>query len=499
MPRLDRRRFLEQSMLATAAAVAGSSARPLVAQEKQSTSPNEKLSVAVIGVRGRGWGHAQAFIDRDDCEVTYVCDADRAVGPGIANRVAERVAKRLAERTGKRVADLQVRPPKCVVDMREIFDDKSVDVVSIATPNHWHSLAAIWAMQAGKDVYVEKPVSHNISEGRRMVQVMHRHKRICQGGTQYRSGGSNRAAAQYIKEGKLGRIKLARCFTYRPRKPIGPPGEYEVPESVDYNLWAGPAPMQVPLRRPTFHYDWHWIWDYGGGELGNNSVHRVDTMRLLLDLKGLGRGVMCYGGRQFDDAGETPNTQVVIHDFGQTTVVQEVRNLKSGSPPRGAGILIEGTEGYLVCSLRTNLVFDPNGKQVEKIEGQGEDHFANFIKAVRSRKVEDLNAPIVEGHLSTALTHLGNISYRLGRPASPAEIARQAESHQGNYDAAEGLAQIRKHLAENDVDIEKKPLTLGPWLAIDSQSEAFIGNPAADALLTRDYREPFVVPKADEI
>ncbi len=483
MRRVDRRRFLEQSMLAAVAAMTAGPARPLGAQEKQSTSPNEKLSVAVVGVRDRGWGHAQAFIDRDDCEVTYVCDADRAVGPDIAERIGDR----------------QGRQPKCVVDMREIFEDKSVDIVSIATPNHWHSLAAIWAMQAGKDVYVEKPVSHNISEGRRMVQVMEHHKRICQGGTQYRSGGSNRAAAQYIKQGKLGRIKLARCFTYRPRNPIGPPGEYQVPESIDYNLWAGPAPMQVPLRRPKFHYDWHWIWDYGNGELGNNSVHRVDTMRLLLDLKGLGRGVMCYGGRHYDDAGETPNTQVVIHDFGQTTVVQEVRNLKTGSPPRGAGILIEGTEGYLVCSLSTNVFFDLDGKQVEKIEGPGEDHFANFVKAVRSRKVDDLNAPIVEGHLSTALTHLGNISYLLGQPASSAEIARQAEPHQGNYDAAEGFTQIREHLAANDVDIKKKPLTLGPWLAIDSESETFIGNPAADVLLTRDYREPFVVPQADEI
>ena len=483
MRRVDRRRFLEETMLATAAVIGAGPAGQLVAQEKQSTSPNEKLSVAVVGVRGRGSAHANAFVDRADCEVTYICDADEAVAPGVAKRIGEK----------------QGREPKWVTDMRKIFDDASVDVVSIATPNHWHALAAIWAMQAGKDVYVEKPVSHNVSEGRRMAQVMEKHKRICQGGTQYRSGGSNRAAARYLAEGKLGRIKLARCFTYRPREPIGPPGEYEVPESVDYNLWAGPAPMQIPLRRQNFHYDWHWIWDYGNGEIGNNSVHRVDTMRLLLGLKGLGRGVMSYGGRQHDDAGETPNTQVVIHDFGELTVVQEVRNLKSGSPPRGAGILIEGTEGFLVSSLRSNLVFDPEGKQVEKIEGEGEDHFANFIKAVRSRKVEDLNAPIVEGHLSTALTHLGNLSLRLGKPASPAEIARQAESHQGNYDAAEGFDAIRSHLAENEVDVEKQKLTLGPWLAVDSQSETFVGNPAADALLTRDYREPFVVPKADAI
>ena len=478
MGRIHRRRFLEQSMLA-AATVAAGPAQGLVAQEKQSTSPNERLSVGVVGVRDRGSAHAKAFDSRADCRVTYICDADRDAGPRIAARFESK--------------------PKVVTDMRRIFEDSSVDIVSIATPNHWHALAAIWAMQAGKDVYVEKPVSHNVSEGRRMQQAMERHKCICQGGTQYRSGGANRAAAEYIKAGKLGQIKLAQCFTYRPRQPIGPPGEYPVPESIDYNLWAGPAPIQIPLRRKNFHYDWHWIWDYGNGELGNNSVHRVDTMRLILDLKGLGRGVISYGGRQYDDAGQTPNTQVVIHDFGELTVVQEVRNLKTGSPPRGAGILIEGTEGYLVSSLRTNLVFDLEGNQVEKIEGQGEDHFANFIKAVRSRKVEDLNAPIVEGHLSTALTHLGNISLLLGKSAPPAEITRQLESLDTSYDAVNAFGRIREHLAENEVDVEKRQLSLGPWLKIDSDSETFIDNPSADALLTRQYREPFVVPKAEEV
>jgi len=483
MRRVDRRRFLEQSMLVTAAAMGAAPAARLVAQEKQSTSPNEKLSVAVIGVRGRGGAHAKAFAARADCEVTYVCDADEAVAPAVA----------------KRLTDKEGRGPKWVTDMREIFDDASVDVVSIATPNHWHALAAIWAMQAGKDVYVEKPVSHNVSEGRRMVQVMEKYQRICQGGTQYRSAGTNRAAARYIAAGKLGRIKLARCFTYRPRQPIGPPGEYDVPKSVDYNLWAGPAPMQIPLRRQNFHYDWHWIWDYGNGEIGNNSVHRVDTMRLVLGLEGLGRGVICYGGRQFDDAGETPNTQVVIHDFGDLTIVQEVRNLTSATPPRGAGILIEGTEGYLVSTLRANVVFDPDGKEIEKIEGEGEDHFANFVKAVRSRKVDDLNAPIVEGHLSTALTHLGNLSLRLGKPASPADIARQIESHQGNYDALEAFERTREHLGGNGVNIGSNKLTLGPWLAVDSETETFVDNAAANALLTRDYREPFVVPKPEHI
>jgi len=477
MRRVNRRRFLEQTMLTAAAAALP--ARQLLAQEKQSTSPNQRLSVAVVGVRGRGSGHARAFAARSDCQITYICDADRNVGPRVAAGFASK--------------------PKCVADMRRIFDDKSVDVVSIATPNHWHALAAIWAMQAGKDVYVEKPVCHNVSEGRRMVHVMQKYGRICQGGTQYRSVGSNRAAARYIKQGKLGKIKFAGCYTYRPRNPIGPLGDYPVLDGIDYNLWAGPAPMQVPLTRPNFHYDWHWIWDYGNGELGNNSVHRVDAMRLLLDLKGLGRGVISYGGRQYDDAGETPNTQVTIHDFGELTVVQEVRNLKTGSPPRGTGILIEGTESFLTCSLSSNVVYDPDGKLIEKIEGPDEDHFANFIKAVHSRKVEDLNAPILEGHLSTGVVHVGNVSQQLGRPASPGEITKQLESLQGNYDAVEGFQAIQEHLAENGYDIAKKPLVLGPRLKIDPAGETFVDNPAANAMLTRPYREPFVVPKPEEI
>jgi predicted dehydrogenase len=470
-------------MLAGAAMAAGPVGRT-VADDGESTSPNERLSVASIGVRGRGGEHARTFAARKDCAITYICDADRAIGP--------------------RVAAAFDSKPRFVEDMRRIFDDKSVDVVTIATPNHWHALAAIWAMQAGKDVYVEKPVSHNVSEGRRMVQVMQKYGRICQGGTQYRSHGANRAAARYIKEGKLGQVDLAKCFTYRPRNHMGPLGKYEVPESVNYNLWAGPAPMEIPLTRPHFHYDWHWIWNYGNGELGNNSVHRVDTMRLILDLKGLGRGVISYGARQFDDAGQTPNTQVTFHDFGPITVVQEVRNLKTGAPPRGAGILIRGTEGYLVSNLTNASVFDTEGKLIQKLDGPSDDHFANFIKAVRSRKVEDLNAPIIEGHLSTAVVHVGNVSQQLGRPASDEDIKKQLGTLRTNDDLLGSFASIQEHLAENHFDeaarrVKFGPLSLGPWLKIDSETETFFDNPQANALLTREYRQPFVVPGPNEI
>jgi predicted dehydrogenase len=480
MKRLSRRLFLKETLL-TATAASACSPCELIGAEgaEQSRSPNERLSVAVIGVRSRGGAHAKAFDSRDDCFLSYICDADSAIG--------ERVAARFNSK------------PKFVQDMRRIFDDKSVDIVSIATPNHWHSLAAIWAMQAGKDVYVEKPLSHNISEGRRMVQVARKYNRICQGGTQYRSSGSNHAAARYVREGKLGQVKLAHVCTYRPRASIGPAGQYSPPPSVDYNLWSGPAMMEMPVRRKNFHYDWHWFWNWGGGELANNSVHPVDAMRMVVGLEGLGQGVISYGGRVgMNDCAETPSVQVTIHDFGSMSVVQEVRNLKTARPKRGATLIV-GTEGYLSGGAGGTSVYDPDGRLIQKLSGPSEDHFANFVKAVRSRKRADLNAEVEEGHVSTAVVHVGNLSQRLGRPASPREIERVLETLNVNENVVETFREIQQHLADNGVDIEKTPLTIGPWLEIDSDNERFVNSPTANAMLTRDYRKPFVVPPANEI
>jgi len=477
--RLSRRLFLQESLLAAAASAGSPGVLLATESDKQSNSPNERLSVAVIGVRSRGGDHAKAFDSRDDCVLSYICDVDSAIG--------ERVAGQFKSK------------PKFVQDLRRIFDDKSVDIVSIATPNHWHCLAAIWAMQAGKDVYVEKPLSHNISEGRRMVQVARKYSRICQGGTQYRSTGSNHAAAQYIRDGKLGQVKLAHVCTYRSRTSIGPAGEYSPPPTVDYNLWAGPAPMELPVRRKSFHYDWHWFWNWGGGELANNSVHPVDAMRMVVDLKGLGRGVFSYGGRVgLDDCAETPSVQVTIHDFGPTTVVQEVRNLKTADAKRGATLIV-GTEGYLSGGAGGVSAYDPDGKLIQKLSSPNEDHFANFIKAVRSRKRQDQNAEVEEGHISTAVVHVANISQRLGKTASAKEIQKALEALKVNENVVETFAEIRQHLTDNGVDIEKTPLTLGPWLAIDSDNEKFIDSPSANSMVTRECRKPFVVPAENEI
>jgi predicted dehydrogenase len=476
-----RRRFLEESLLATAAAAAAAAPRSLLAQEPRGVDASEKITAAIIGCGIRGKQHAQELARLADCEIAYVCDPDR-------DRAAE-VAALLAARG---------RPaPKAVQDLRRALDDKAVDVVFIAAPNHWHALAAIWAMQAGKDAYVEKPVSHNVREGRRIVQVARKTGRICQGGTQNRSNGALANAIAYLRNGKLGDVKLARSIVYGRRDSIGGPGTCEIPPSVDFNLWSGPAPL-VPPSRPKFHYDWHWFWDTGNGELGNNNIHSLDVCRWGLGVTGLGRAVLSYGGRfGYRDAGQTPNTQVVVFDFGDRTIVSETRGLKTGPfhPQFKGGWLFFGTEGIIAGTS----LFDPEGKLVRTFEGRGESHFANFLKAVRSRKVSDLNADIIEGHQSTALCHIGNISYRLGAPAAPAEIEQQLDRLEVHDRVRETFERTRKHLAENDVDLEKTPLTLGSPLRLDPEKEAFLDSERANALLTREYRRPFVVSAEGEV
>lgn len=482
MSHLTRRKFLEDSLLATAAAAAAVAPKTLLAaEEKQTINPNDKITAAIIGCGIRGKQHASSLARLTDCEIAYVCDPDR-------DRAAE-VSAQLVE---------QQRPaPKAVQDLRAVLDDKSVDVVFIAAPNHWHALAAIWAMQAGKDVYVEKPVSHNVSEGRRIVQTARKHSRICQGGTQNRSDGGWLEAIAYIREGKLGEVKLARSIVYGRRGSIGGPDKCEIPASVDYNLWLGPAAM-VPLTRSKFHYDWHWVWNTGNGELGNNNIHTLDICRWGLGVTGLGNSVLSYGGRLgYADSGETPNSQVCVFDFGDKTIVSETRGLKTEPfhPNYKGGCIFFGAEGIIAGGS----LFDLQGKLVRTFDGKGENHFANFLEAVRSRKVSDLNADILEGHQSTALCHVGNISYRLGRPTSPDEIQQQLGRLKAHDQVQETFDRTRQHLASNDVDVAKSQLTLGTVLHMDSKREAFVDNSPADAMLTREYRRPFVVPAESEV
>ncbi len=481
MRSLNRRDFLQDSAILAAAlagfrSAGGAAAAEGPAREARKAGAGDVLRVAVIGVHGRGQDHVGGFAGRNNCTVVTICDADSAVvGPAM-----------------KKAEKAQGHAPRYEQDLRRVLDDKDIDVVSIATPNHWHALAAIWAMQSGKDVYVEKPVSHNVREGRRLVEVARATNRICQTGTQIRSMPGIREAMQFLHEGKLGKISVARGLCYKSRPSIGKvQADQPVPKTVDYDLWCGPAP-KVPLHRFKLHYDWHWQWNYGNGDLGNQGIHQMDVARWGLGKHQLASAVISVGGRfGYLDDGETANTQVCVFDYGDCELIFEVRGLSTKKLlDVGVGNIFYGSEGYLVCpGYDTAIAFRPDGEVLRKFGG-GADHYANFVKAVRSRRVEDLNADILEGHLSSALCHLGNISYRLG---SDQPFNKKTGALGDDKAAAETLARMEDHLRDNQIKLDDTSYRLGRRLAVDPQTESFPGDTVASALLTREYRKGFEV------
>jgi hypothetical protein len=318
---------------------------------------------------------------------------------------------------------------------------------------------------------------------------------------QCRSNPGMQELMKFVQSGKIGEVKLARGLCYKRRGSIGPKGNYSVPQSVDYDLWSGPAQLK-PLTRPHLHYDWHWMWDYGNGDLGNQGIHQMDLARWGLGVDDIGTSVLSYGGRLgYEDAGETANTQVSIHEYPNgKRLVFEVRGLKT-PPLRGAtvGVIFYGTEGYVVVpSYSGGVAFDLKHQQIKRFGG-GANHFANFLKAVRSRKQTDLNAPVLEGHISSALCHLGNLSYRLGNLI---EVKEAAERLGADEEAWETYDRFQEHLWYNDVaNKDSAMVRFGKKLAIDPKGETFTGESASEAntLLTREYRKPFVVPSESEL
>ncbi len=484
IPRSDRRRFVEQLFAATAAmslANVGCSGCSKI-ERKKLAPPNERINVAIVGAGSYGKKHVPLWAAQKNAVVTHVCDPDTERG----NELAELVDQH------------QELLPKYERDMRKVFDDKDVDVVAIVTPHHWHALAAVWAMQAGKDVYLEKPVSHNMKEGRLLVEAARKYGRICQSGTHRRSFPNLARAADFVRAGKLGTPRLSRCITYIHRKPIGAPGKYGVPSTVDYDLWAGPAKTSA-ITRERFHYDWHWFWDTGNGAIGNNGVHRIDLSRWLFDLKGLGDGVLSYGGRFGEkDAGETPNTQITFQTWGDVCVVQEIRGVPTKPYRSGCvnGVYFEGTEGIIVDAHNKVMLYDLQGKPVQEFsagEPKKEAHFANFLDAVKSRKHSDLNCDIEEGHLSAALCHVANISHQVGRRATLSEVRKAVMDLALPMYVQETLSRTETHLADNGI---QGPVTLGPWLEIDAETETFKNHDEANSLLTRaSYRKGYELPK----
>jgi predicted dehydrogenase len=477
MKTLTRRSFLKQSALG--AGVLGWSARSWAAVP----GANDDVRVAVVGFNGRGGDHIKAWTAMSGVRLTALCDVDTKVLDAAVNRLGA---------GGTTLEAYQ--------DIRKLLQSKNVDAISIATPNHWHALAAIWGMQAGKDVYVEKPISYDVWEGEKMVEATHRYRKIVQVGTQSRSSPGIREAVEWVQKGHLGKIRVSRGLCYKPRPSIGKTeGPQAVPATVDYNLWCGPAPLTPPRRR-KFHYDWHWFWNYGAGDLGNQGIHEMDVARWFLGEKNLSPRVLAIGGRLgYEDDAETPNTLIAFHDYKAAPLIFEVRGLpeKAGSKAMDKykkvdiGVIVECEGGYVqVPNYKEAYAFDKEGTKIKHFDEPPVSHFENFIKAVRSRNEADLNAPILEGHLSTALCHTSNISYRLGSHA-PADAIR--EQIKGDRDALPTFQRMAEHLAANNVDLDETPATMGLVLKMNPGNQQFIHAKEANHLLAREPREPFVI------
>ena len=407
-------------------------------------SANDTVRVGVIGIGGRGNSHVSGFGRLPNVEVAAICDVDEAhLQKGPAQ----------VEKAGW-------KKPQAFSDFRKMLEDKSIDAVSIATPNHWHTLMTIWACQAGKDVYVEKPCSHNIFEAQQIVAAARKYDRMVQMGSQIRSSVAVQEAVTKMREGEFGDVYMARGLCFKWRDTIGRTPVAPVPAGVDYDLWTGPAPMR-PFTRNRFHYNWHWFWDTGNGDIGNQGIHEMDIARWGLGVKYPTKASAIGGHFMFDDDQETPNTLTCAFEFnegGKHRMLEfEVRHwmtnreadITERSSTNTIGNIFYGSKGYLaVDSYSSYKSWLGRQRTPGPARNAGGDHFLNFIEAVRSRKRETLNAEIEEGAASTVLVHLANISYRVGRT-----------------------------------------------LHFDAKTMTCKGDAEANQYLTRDYRKPFVVPE----
>lgn len=425
MSAVTRREFIATSAVTLSAATyAGAAAKP-----------NDRIRLAVMGCRIRGKQLLPVFDSQSNVEITHIIDPDESLYPD-------------ALKTLKK----QQTPPKTETDVRKVLEDQSVTALVVAAPDHWHALATIWACQAGKHVYVEKPCSHNLIEGRRMVQAARKYKKVVQVGTQRRSSVSVASAREYVQSGKLGKVAFARAWIAGNRPNIGKAAPSPVPKGVDYSLWLGPA-AETPFTKNRFHYNWHWFWDLGTGEIGNNGIHGLDVARNVLGVDDPVR-ISCAGGKYcYDDDQQTPDTQIATFDFatgpgGATgcTLLWEHRVWeKKGPEGESFGVVVHGSKG--------TLLFGNKGWEVRGGEEAGDKttneivgaHVKNFLDCVREGKAP--NAEIEIGHKSTRLCHLGNIAYRTGRT-----------------------------------------------LFFDAEAETFKNDPEANKLLGREYRKGFELP-----
>ncbi len=472
MSRLNRRRFLHGSLAAAGSALLAAPARSL----GRVLGANDRIRVGVAGINGRGQAHIKSLADIEGVEVACLIDPD--------SRLSEPRSKLLTARGG--------REPRCLQDIREALEDNALDAISIATPNHWHSLMTIWACQAGKDVYVEKPCSYDVHEGRLAVDAARRHNRIVQHGTQGRSDRKDALVAAAVRSGKYGKLLVSRGLCYKRRKSIGFKEPAEPPKELDFNLWLGPAPEQS-YHENLVHYNWHWFWDTGNGDIGNQGVHQMDLARWYIPGATLPASVISLGGRfGYEDQGQTPNTLMTIMDFGDTHLIFEVRGLETTRyHGQAVGNVLHFTEGLVAG----NKFIPRNGGKPQPLEeaeaklGPGNGPFENFIAAMRSRKPSDLNADILEGHYSAALCHLANVSYRLGESVP---WYSKTKALGDDKEAYETLARMEEHLAgTNGLKFDGLQYHLGRKLKVDPAAETIVGDKEAQALLTREYRRPF--------
>ncbi|WP_259015841.1 Gfo/Idh/MocA family protein [Emticicia fluvialis] len=428
------KKFTRRDMLKTA--VPGSLAVMSIPTLIPSTAfgANDRLRVAVIGVNGRGKDHISGFSKLDNVEVATLCDVDKVV-------------------LNERAADFEKKYAKKVhieQDLRRVYEDKSIDAVSIATPNHWHALAAIWACQAGKDVYVEKPACHNLFEGRQLVEAAKKYNRIVQHGVQLRSSAAIQEAIQHLRDGLIGKVYMARGTVYKWRPDIGNLGKSPVPEGLDWDLWQGPAQAR-DFSKNYVHYNWHWFWDFGNGDIGNQGVHETDLAMWGLDV-GLPEVITSAGGKYlWNDCKETPEVLTSTYQYPKEGKIIEfevrpwMTNKEDGVE---VGNIFYGDKGYMVINGYNDYkTYLGRNREPGPARNAGGDHYKNFVDAVRAKNKALLNGPIETGHLSASIAHLGNIAYRLGRT-----------------------------------------------LKFDPKTETFPGDKEANAMLTRKYRAPFTVP-----
>ncbi len=468
----------------------------------RSQSPNSEIRVGVVGFNSRGQNHIGDLLRINGVRISALCDIDEAVlGKG-----KEQLAKK-----GQQVATF--------VDFRKMLESKEIDAISTATPNHWHALQGIWACQAGKDSFIEKPVSHNVFEGRVLAEAAKKYGRIVQCGTQSRSTVGLQQAVAWTQAGNLGKLIWARGTCYKRRPSIGKAdAELAWPAGIDRDIWFGPAPVK-PIKRKKLHYDWHWDWDTGNGDLGNQGIHQMDIARWFMGEQELSPKVWSVGGRLgYEDDGVTPNTMFVVHDYAKAPLIFEVRGLPTASEKgdmdsyrgfAGIGVYLQYENGFVVVpSYYSAAAFGKDGKMLKRFgkhpapkdgtdpgepDNAGQvSHHENWTKAIRAGKPAQLHAEIVEGHISSALCHTANISLLLGKRTAPGEIREKIKA---NKEATESYDRMVEHLGKNGVDLEKDKLTLGEFLTMNPKTEKFIENAAADKLLTRDYRAPYVVPE----